>query len=50
MTGPPTPTVVHPDRAICGHVLRDAPVSDFLAMVERSDADPEVVDTILDDW
>jgi len=50
MTARPMPAVFHPDHASPSPVLRDAPASDFIAMMERSGANPDFVNSLRTDW
>lgn len=46
----PTPTAVHPDTALTGPVSRDFPAGDFIALLERSGADADLLDRLRADW
>jgi hypothetical protein len=50
MTLQPTPVAVHPDRVLPEGVLRDAPATDFLALMERSGATPDLLTQLRNDW
>ena len=46
MTFQPTPTVIHPDRPLPTPVSRDAPVDDFVAMMEASGASTDFLSSL----
>ena len=50
MTVQPTPTVIHPDRPLPTPVSRDAPVDDFVAMMEASGASTDFLSSLRRDW
>jgi hypothetical protein len=50
MTAQPTPAVIHPDRTMAKPVPRDVPVTDFVARLEASGADVELLSSLRRDW